>query len=110
MTPNDYQALALRTANLSDGEKRLRLANWCMGLAGESGEVVDYLKKVVFHFHELDQAKVLKELGDVLWYVAVLSKELGFELEHVMEANISKLMARYPEGFSAEASAKRRDV
>lgn len=85
------------------------LGVWALGLAGESGEVADLIKKHLGHGHSLDKGKLTKELGDVLWYIAVLSSEVGMSLEEVAEANLAKLRARYPEGFSTERSLNRND-
>jgi len=78
-----------------------------MGLAGETGEVVDYLKKCVFHGHDLDKEKLTKELGDVLWYLARIADDCSISLEQIMIENIEKLKRRYPEGFSVERSVNR---
>ena len=107
MKANEYQDAALRTANLGEGNHLSRFSNWGMGLAGESGEVVDELKKVVHHKHKLDPNKIAKELGDVLWYAAVLAKDLGYNLDEIMQMNIDKLKERYPDGFSKERSRDR---
>jgi NTP pyrophosphatase (non-canonical NTP hydrolase) len=102
---NEYQQATERTAN--GGEKEKRFANFGMGIAGEAGEVCDYLKKVVFHGHELDRERLKKELGDVMWYVATLATTADLTLEEIATANIEKLKARYPEGFSSEHSINR---
>lgn len=104
---NDYQRFAGVTAN-ADLDEKLNIATLALGVSGESGEVADHIKKWIGHNHDLDKNKMLKELGDVLWYVAVLSNALGFSLQEVAEANIAKLMARYPHGFSVEASKNRK--
>lgn len=78
-----------------------------MGLAGETGEVVDLLKKHLFHGHSLEKDKVIKELGDVLWYLSALCNTLHISLEDVIEANVAKLRARYPDGFDIERSINR---
>ena len=87
-----------------------RLAHWALGLAGEAGETDEMIKKHLFHEHELDHEALVKELGDVLWYLAVLAKELDVELEEVAETNIAKLKKRYPNGFTTEESLRRVDV
>ena len=107
MEINEYQKLALRTAN-SNNPNNLFL-NGILGLCGETGEVADLVKKYLFQGHNLDSEKVVKELGDVCWYVAITAKALGVTLETVMEANIEKLKARYPNGFSVEKSINRME-
>lgn len=108
MTGNEYQDLAQRTSNpgLITLEK---LENGVMGLCGESGECVDLLKKVLFQGHKFETVyeKLVEELGDVCWYVAETASALGVDLEEVMQHNIDKLKARYPDGFSAERSINR---
>ncbi len=106
MTPNEYQKLALRTANeqTSDG----MILNGALGLAGESGEVADHLKKHLFQGHDLDKRHLAKELGDVCCYIAVCAKGLGFTMEQVMQMNVDKLKKRYPNGFEADRSINRK--
>ena len=109
MTMNRYQELASRTMQ-NEMHPDVARCNWAMGLAGEAGETCDYLKKVVCHGHELNKDNLVKELGDVLWYVAAIATEYGLNLDEVAQLNIDKLMKRYPEGFSTEMSIKRLDV
>jgi len=86
-------------------EARLSIA--ALGLAGEAGEVADYVKKVVGHNHPLDKETIIKELGDVLWYVAEICSTISVDMSDVAQKNIDKLRARYPEGFSTERSINR---
>jgi NTP pyrophosphatase (non-canonical NTP hydrolase) len=102
---NDYQKKASRT--LSGGVEERSKSNLCMGLAGEAGEVIDLMKKHLYHGHDLRLDEVQEELGDVLWYVAGLCEVLGLEMSKVAESNILKLQSRYPEGFSEERSVNR---
>lgn len=89
------------------GYERVVMA--CFGLAGESGETIDYLKKVFFHSHKLDEVKLKKEIGDVLWYLAELCSAFGFSLQEIADLNIEKLAKRYQGQFSAEKSQNRTD-
>lgn len=109
---NEYQQLAERTANLDlNTQKGERLINFSFGLMGETGEVIDCLKKILFHGHdlELNQDKLKFELGDCLWYIATLANTTGLKLEDIAIANIEKLKARYPNGFSQERSINRTE-
>lgn len=103
---DEYQTAAQRTANKNayDIEK---IMNGCLGLAGESGECCDILKKNMFQGHKLDEEHLIEELGDVLWYCAELASGLGIALGEVAERNILKLKKRYPEGFDPERSIHR---
>ena len=108
MTINEYQKLAMTTLNPALDKKDV-LINGVMGLCGESGEVIDIVKKHLAQGHELDKEKIIKELGDVAWYMAEIATVLDVELEDVLVQNIEKLKKRYPEGFSTEKSINRED-
>ena len=108
MKINEYQKLCMRTANFMDSSKLI--ANGAMGLCGEAGEVIDLIKKWVFQGHELYKEDVEQELGDVLWYAAILCEGIGTTMEEVMQKNIEKLKRRYPNGFDAERSVNRDDA
>lgn len=108
MTLNDYQCLALTTLNPALKQEDV-LLNGVMGLCGEAGEAIDLMKKHLAQGHPLDRDALIKELGDVAWYLAETAYALDVTLEEVCRRNIDKLRARYPEGFSTEASLKRTD-
>ena len=107
MELNSYQKLAKRT--MAPVSTPMQQCIYAMGLAGEAGEVVDYLKKVLGHGHSVDIDHLKKELGDVLWYVSAVAESFDIELEDVGCENIVKLRKRYPEGFTHEASRNRGD-
>ena len=106
MTINEYQNLAMRTLNPALSKKDV-LINSVMGLCGESGEAIDVVKKWLAHGHELDKEHLIKELGDVAWYLAEAATALDVPLEQILQANIDKLKKRYPEGFETEKSLAR---
>lgn len=109
MTINEYQKLAMTTQNPALSERDV-LLNGVMGLCGESGEAIDIVKKWLAQGHELDKAHLAKELGDIAWYLAETATALGLTLEEIFQANIDKLRARYPEGFSTEKSLHRKEL
>ena len=108
MTINEYQQLAMTTLNPALSGKDV-LINGVMGLCGESGEAIDIVKKHLAQGHELDRDKLIKELGDIAWYLAETATALDVSLEEVLQRNIDKLRARYPEGFSADRSIHRNE-
>ena len=108
MTINEYQNLAMLTKN-PDLTGRELLINSVMGLCGESGEVIDLVKKHVSHGHPLNREKLIDELGDVAWYLAECATVLDVSLEEILERNIEKLKKRYPEGFSTYRSINREE-
>ena len=110
MTIDEYQQAALRTANVSAYKDALSaMTNAALGLCGESGEVADIVKKATFQGHDFESEKehVVKELGDVAWYLALGAWAVGVPLSEIFELNIEKLKRRYPDGFDAERSMHR---
>jgi NTP pyrophosphatase (non-canonical NTP hydrolase) len=108
---DEYQELALRTASPQSTEsEQTMLDAAALGLAGESGEIADHVKKILYHGHPLDDAtrdKIAKEIGDILWYCAIGARGIGVSLSEIARLNVEKLRKRYPEGFSTEKSLNR---
>lgn len=76
---------------------RERLILGGLGISDEAGEVAGLVKKTAFHGKVMDREKLVKEMGDVLWYFAVLATLYDITLEEVMHTNVLKLCDRYPE-------------
>ena len=104
MKPNEYQELAMRTVN-KELTKKDMLSNGVMGLCGESGEVIEHVKKHLYHGAYLNIEEIKKELGDVCWYIAEIATSLDLSLEDIMECNIDKLKKRYPHGFEKKKAS-----
>lgn len=100
-----YGELLVRLAQ--DPEK-LRLVHMVMGLSGETGELVDSIKKHLMYGKDLDVVNVKEELGDICWYMANLLDGIGSSFEEVMELNRQKLNQRFPEGKFSEKLAQSR--
>lgn len=102
----EYQTAAMRTrGNVTKLEEGLTIG--ALGISGEAGEVTDHIKKVLFHGHTLNSDMLASEVGDVLWYAALLAEFLGISLEEIAKRNITKLEKRYPNGFEHEKSINR---
>lgn len=97
MTFDDYQKQALTTA-IAHPDPIMDKTIWAMGVAGEAGEIIEKWKKIVAYYDgELTEerlAELQKELGDVLWYLAVFADSLGFSLQDVAAKNVEKLKSR----------------
>ena len=88
-------------------ESMIRMLHASMGMVTEAGELADMLKKHIFYGKEVDKTNAIEEAGDVLWYLAVLLDTLGVSFEEVMEKNIAKLRARYPDKFTKDDAINR---
>ncbi|HSH18665.1 MAG TPA: nucleoside triphosphate pyrophosphohydrolase family protein [Candidatus Saccharimonadales bacterium] len=97
MTFDDYQKQALDTA-IANPDPLMDKTVWAMGISGEAGEVIEKWKKIVAYkdgkISDEDKAELLKELGDVVWYIAVFAHSLGLSFDEVMQANVQKLQDR----------------
>jgi NTP pyrophosphatase (non-canonical NTP hydrolase) len=102
MNFNDYQKGALTTVVSTSDELKDTL-HWVLGINGEAGEVADKVKKIIRDQHgritEKDKQELAKEIGDVLWYLAVFAHSLGFNFEEIAENNLSKLSSRKVRGM-----------
>lgn len=111
MKANEFQEQAnrtlLRTPDFDITPAQVMISWNAVGLAGEAGEVLELIKKGMFHQQGIDHQKMKKELGDVLWYVAALATDMGLTLEEIMQHNIDKLKARFPDGWKSDRSTFR---
>lgn len=103
MTLNEFQALSRRTFK----GKGANISNAALGIAGEAGEIADYVKKCLYQGHQYDVAVMVEELGDLLFYIANMASLCGVALEDVAKFNYEKLLDRYPDGFEVERSVNR---
>jgi NTP pyrophosphatase (non-canonical NTP hydrolase) len=97
MTFDDYQKRALTTI-LSTGDEFKDRLHWVLGINGEAGEIAEKVKKIIRDKNGImsqeDKVELGKELGDVLWYLAIFAQHLGLSLDDVADANLHKLADR----------------
>lgn len=107
MTGNEYQKLAARTIgkNMCPADQEGHALH---GMVSEIGELHGLYQKI-HQGHGFDVTHAMKELGDLLWFVAEYCTAFGWELEEVMQLNIDKLKERYPDGFDPERSLHRAE-
>lgn len=108
MNPDEYVEQAMRTLR-SDPDHHFQLNHALHGLASEVGEIADAIKKHIVYGQPLDVDNLEEEVGDLLWYIALLCYSNAFSLETVMIRNIVKLAKRYPDKFTPEAAVARAD-
>lgn len=106
-TLNEYQKLAARTINYENSCADMEM-HALHGMCGEIGELHSLYQKM-YQGHQFDKEHAMKELGDLLWFIAEYCTACDFTLEDVAKANIEKLKARYPEGFEADKSLHRKE-
>lgn len=107
LTPNEYQRLAARTINQNLSAKEME-DHAKSGMVSELGELHEIYQKV-YQGHDFDADHVKKELGDMLWFIAEFCTSWRWNLEDIMQLNIDKLRARYPDGFDADHSLHRAE-
>lgn len=107
MLANEYQKLASRTIN--EKMEKVQIEHHALhGMVGEIGELHSLYQKI-YQGHGFDEEHAKKELGDLLWFVAEYCTANEWDLEEVMQLNIEKLKARYPDGFDKEKSLHRAE-
>lgn len=84
------------------------ILHMAVGISGESGELLDAIKKNVFYNKPLDRVNVIEELGDLEFYMEGLRQGLGITRDEVLEANIQKLFKRYSSGKYSDQQAQER--
>lgn len=110
MKLDDYIKWTRTTRNNSLTEKEHKL-NAVVGLTAEAGELLDIHKKIMFQGHpqERHTDDIIKEIGDVFWYLSYVIDMYGFDVEEILDHNVYKLMERYSKGFSEASSYNRKE-
>lgn len=106
MEINTYQGKAARTLAKIDGNI-LDDIHMVLGMQTEVAEIADVYKKCIAYKKPLDLVNIKEELGDAMWYIANLCNMHGWDLRDILDTNIAKLEARYPEKFTEEQALNR---
>jgi NTP pyrophosphatase (non-canonical NTP hydrolase) len=119
ITMNQYLVESERTAGdeVTLGQQSWRASSFenvellhgAMGISTEAGEILDVLKKQIYYGKQLDKVNLAEEVGDVLWYCALILRNIGMSFEEAAQMNINKLQKRFPEKFTEE-NAQNRDL
>jgi NTP pyrophosphatase (non-canonical NTP hydrolase) len=104
MNLKEYQKLCDQTAKKFETDEK-EILTWGLGIAGEAGDIASCIKKTFAHNN--DQKEGIKEnIGDTLWYAAMICNFFNWEIEEVLAQNIAKLQKRYPNGFTTENASR----
>lgn len=102
-TSDMMPAQSQRAADLNS----LEILHGAIGLATESGEILDVMKKHIYYGKPIDTVNLAEEIGDVLWYVSLLLRNMGMTYEQVAQMNINKLQKRFPDQFTEDLALNR---
>ena len=95
-------------ANSNPDNLKLDMLHSAVGISGESGELLDHMKKTIWQNHDWSYDYIIYELGDILFYLTSMCNCVGTDIDEVRKLNIEKLTKRYPDGvFDAERSINR---
>lgn len=100
-----YQKLVKNTAKSNFKRKTDEIVNWGLGVAGEAGDLAGCIKKTVFHNNDQTQG-IRENVGDTMWYLAMVCNYYGWDFEEVLFENIAKLKKRYKKGFSEKDASR----
>lgn len=107
---DDYQKKALTTVLTTDDKFKDTL-HWVLGINGEAGEIAEKVKKIIRDkdgkINDEDRKELAKEIGDVLWYLAVFADQLGFSIDDIAQQNLDKLQSRKKRGVLGGAGDNR---
>lgn len=85
--------------------KEIEIMTWGLGISGEAGDVAGCIKKTIVHMND-QRAGIKENLGDTLWYIAMICNFFGWSLEDVFNENMDKLEKRYPQGFTEKDAGR----
>ena len=102
---NKYQKLVKKTAKVDFESKNDELANWGLGVSGEAGDLAGCIKKTIYHGND-QTAGIRENVGDTMWYLAMICNVMGWNFEEILAENIAKLKARYKKGFSEKDASR----
>jgi len=103
----EYQSLCRATAKKFETSEK-EILTWGLGIAGEAGDVASCIKKTFAHDND-QRAGIRENIGDALWYAAMICNFFGWDMQEVLDENVAKLKKRFPNGFTIQ-DAKRNNT
>jgi len=106
MNLKEYQEACKRTAK-DFATSETEIATWGLGIAGEAGDVASCIKKTFAHKNDKIKEGIKENLGDMMWYAAMICNFFHWDFEKILEGNIEKLKERYPDGFTFQDAQRK---
>lgn len=103
---NEYQNVCKTTAKKDFPTKNEEILTWGLGISGEAGDVASCIKKTISHKNNQKQG-IKENIGDTLWYIAMICNFFEWDLQEILDENLEKLKKRYPQGFTIENAQRR---
>ncbi len=100
----NYQESCKRTAK-GFVDKDKEISNLGLGVAGEVGDLAGCIKKTIYHGND-QRAGIRENIGDTMWYLAMICNFFGWSLEDILAENVEKLKKRYPKGFTQKDASR----
>ncbi len=104
----EYQEFCKATAKKFDVPEH-EIFSWGLGISGEAGDVAGCIKKTFFHGNDQRQG-IRENIGDTMWYSAMICNYFGWNLQDILNENLEKLKKRYPQGHFTEKDAARNNT
>ncbi len=105
MNLKEYQEICKLTAKKDFETKIEEIMCWGLGVSGEAGDIASCIKKTFAHKKDVKDG-IKENIGDMLWYTAMICNYFGWNLEEILKENIEKLKKRFPEGFDYQAVSR----
>jgi len=100
----EYQELCKLTAKKFDDSDK-EILTWGLGIAGEAGDVASCIKKTFAHDND-QKAGIRENIGDTLWYAAMICNFFEWDMQEILDENIAKLKERYPQGWTTKDAVR----
>ena len=105
MNLKEYQELCKKTAKKDYSSPTEEILTWGCGIAGEAGDVASCIMKTLAHKND-QKLGTRENMGDTLWYAAMICNFYGWNMNEILVENIAKLSARFPKGFSEKDAGR----
>ena len=99
MNLKEYQELCERTAKKDFDTRVEEISTWGLGVTGEAGDIASCIKKTFAHKKDVKDG-IKENIGDMMWYTAMICNFFNWDLNDILEQNVEKLKQRFPEGFN----------